>query len=178
MRHRRGQPAPHVQHHPTVLGVGLHGLDQQVMVDAVEEGPDVQIEHPVLTPTSSPGHRHCVQRRPAGPVPVGVGVEHRFHPGLQPGRDHGLGDPVRNSRHTQHPDLAVRLRDRHRTHRWREVGPRGHPIPDLVQVAPQIGLEVLQAHPVHPRRALVRLHPLIGLPHLPLGDLERLRLRQ
>ncbi len=48
-------------------------------------------------------------------------MELRLHLGLQPGRDHGLSDPVRDRRYPEHPDLAVRLRDRHSTHRWREV---------------------------------------------------------
>ena len=48
------------------------------------------------------------------------------------------------------------LRDLHRPHRGREVRPRRHPIPDLVQVVLQILLELRQRHLVHPRRTLVR----------------------
>ena len=66
------------------------------------------------------------------------------------------------------------LGDFHRAHRRREVGPRGHPIPDLEEVVPQIRLELLDPLPVHSRRALVRLDLLPCLPDRPLRDLERL----
>lgn len=39
-------------------------------------------------------------------------------------------------------------------------------------------LEPSQVDPIHPGRALVRLHPPVGLPHLLLRNLERLPFRQ
>ncbi len=97
---RGGQPPPHVQHHPAgfVAGVMFHRLEDQVPPHAVEELPDVQINHPVVLPAALPACRHRVQRAPRRPVPVGVRVEHRFHRALQPGCRHGLRDPVRDSR--------------------------------------------------------------------------------
>ena len=94
-----------------MIGVRLHRLDDQVPPHAVEELPDVQVDHPVALPAALPACRHRVQRRLAGPVPVGVRVEHRFHRLLQPGRGHGLRDPVRDSRHPEHAGpSAMRLR--------------------------------------------------------------------
>src|SRR6266511_6009158 len=72
----------------------------------------------------------------------------------------------------------MRLRDLHRLNRRRKVGPRRHPIPDLVQVALQIlFLERLQRLPVHPGRALIPFHLSPGVPHLHLRDVERLARR-
>ena len=89
--------------------------------------------------------------------------------------DHRLRDPVGHGRHAQDPRAAaVRLLDLYRTHRGREVAPRGHPVPDLVQVSPQILLELLDRDPVRTRRALVGLHLLIRLPDSPLRNAERL----
>src|ERR1041384_785350 len=68
----------------------------------------------------------------------------------------------------------MRLRDLNSPHRWREIRSRGHPIPDLVQVAPHIGLERLDRLPIHPRCAPVRFHLLPRLPDRPLRDIERL----
>ena len=68
----------------------------------------------------------------------------------------------------------MRLRDLHRTHRRREVRPRGQPIPDLVQVALQIGLDLRDRLPVHSRCALIRLDFLPRLPDRPLRNLKRL----
>jgi hypothetical protein len=42
------------------------------------------------------------------------------------------------------------------------------------QKIPQLHLERLNRAAVHPRCALVGLHSLVGLPHLPLGDHKRL----
>src|SRR5204863_9531006 len=59
-------------------------------------------------------------------------------------------------------------------HRRREVGARGEPVPDLVQVVLQIGLELRDRHHVHAGCALVRLDLLPRLPDSPLRDIERL----
>src|SRR5450759_1170839 len=138
------------------------------MVDAVEERLDVQSEHPVLLPTPLPGDRDRVQRGTPRAVAVGVGMEHRFHLRLQPCRYHRLGDPVRYRGHTQHPDPTVSLRNWHRAHRWREVGPRRHSVPDLVQIVLQVRLERLDGLPIHSRCTLVGLDFPIRLPYLSL----------
>jgi len=50
-------------------------------------------------------------------------VEHRFHRLLQPGRDHGLRDSVRDSWHPENPGTrSMRFRYFHRFHRGREIG--------------------------------------------------------
>src|SRR6266498_1620280 len=66
------------------------------------------------------------------------------------------------------------LGDLHRLDRGRKVGPRAHPIPDLVEVVRKIGLELLEILPVHPRRALVGLDPPPRLPDHRLRDRKRL----
>src|SRR5208337_799390 len=147
----------------------------QIPPHAVEELPDVQIDHPVVLPAALPARPRRVQLRPAGPVPVGVRLKHRFHRFLQPGRGHGLRDPVRDARHPEHAGpAAVRLRYLHRHHRRREVGPRGHPVPDPVQIVLQIRLERLDGLPVHPRCTLIPFHLEPGVPDLLLRDPERL----
>ena len=97
-----------------------------------------------MSPAAFPAFPDRVQRRPAGPVPVGVIMEFRFHDFLQPGRGHGLRDSVRDGRHAENPGpCAMRFRYFHRFHRRREVAARGHPVPDLIEITLQIGLEVL-----------------------------------
>src|SRR5207344_1069319 len=56
----------------------------------------------------------------------------------------------------------MRLRNLNRPHRRRKVDPRRHPIPDLVQIVPQIGLERL---PDEPLRYVKRLVLQIRLAH-------------
>src|ERR1035441_6127434 len=77
-----------------------------------------------------------------------------------------------------HPEqagpAAMRLGDLHRHHRGREVGPRGHPVPDPVEIVLQVLLERLDGLPVHPRCTLVPFHLDPGVPDLLLADLERL----
>jgi hypothetical protein len=101
-------------------------------------------------------------------------VEDLLHPLRQVTGHHRLRDPVSDGGHRQHPGATPALGDRHRFDvRW-EVCARGHPIPDLVQVVLQVLLERLDRHSVHPGRALVSSHLHPGVPHLLLGDVERL----
>ena len=102
-------------------------------------------------------------------------MEPRLHQRLQiHGRDR-LSDPVGDRGHAEHSDpAAMRLGDLHRPDRRRKVGPRAHPIPDPVEVVPQIGLELVQRLPVHSRGTLVGRNPPIRLPHHRLGNRKRL----
>src|SRR3954463_8607674 len=67
--------------------------------------------------------------------------------------------------------------DLHRPDLRRQVGPRAHSIPDLVEVVPQIGLELLQIHLVHSRRSMVGLDPPPRLADDRPGDRKRLLFR-
>src|SRR5258706_5667632 len=84
-------------------------------------------------------------------------MEDRFDLRLQPAGHHGLRDSVRDGGHAEDPRAAVCLRYFHRPHRWREVAPRRHPIPDLVKVVLQILLEVLDGTPSTPGAPLLAL---------------------
>src|SRR6266705_6496494 len=111
------------------------------MIHAVEEFLDVQINYPVLLPAASPTRPHRIQRGSPRPVTIGVGVEFWFHSFLQLHVYHRLRDSVRDGGHAEDPHPAMRFRYFHRPHRGREVTPRGHPIPYLVAIIPQIRLE-------------------------------------
>ena len=175
---RGGQPPLHIQQHPAGVGDRLDRLDHEVPRHLVEELLDVEIDHPVVLPAPLPTCRERLMGRLARPVAIGVRVEPMVRPFLQMHGHHRLRDPVRDRRHAQHSDpAAVRLGDLHRPDRGREVGPRAHPIPDLVEVALKIGLELLKILPVHSRRALVGLDPPPRLPDHQPGDRKRLALR-
>src|SRR6478752_1258993 len=103
-------------------------------------------------------------------------MKDRFDLFLQPPSYHCLSDPVAHGGHTEDSRAAaMRFRYLHRTHRRREIGPRRHPIPDLVQIALEIRLERRQVHTVNPWCTLVRLDLLVCLPDLPLRNLKRFR---
>ena len=61
------------------------------------------------------------------------------------------------------------LRYLDRPHRGRKVRPRAHPVPDLVQIVLQIGLELAQGLLVHSRGTLVGRHLPVRLPNICLG---------
>ena len=156
---------------PSGVGVCLHRLDDEVPGHAVEELLHVQIDDPVVFQQRCRHVSTASSADRSGPVAIGVRMKDRFHLCFQPGRHHRLGDPVRDRGHAEHPrPAAVRFRYLHRFDRRREVGARRHPIPDHVQVSPQIRLELRQTDPVHSRCTLVRLDLLVCLPHFPLRN--------
>ena len=56
--HRHGgfEPPLDVEQHPTLVAVVSDRPHEQIMGNAVEEGPDIEIEHPVLVPTTLASH--------------------------------------------------------------------------------------------------------------------------
>src|SRR5947207_7150312 len=68
------------------------------------------------------------------------------------------------------------LRYLHAPHRSREVAPRAHPVPQLVQVAPQLLFEQADADGVHARRPVIGPDLLPRLHDEALIDLKRLHL--
>src|SRR5664280_769583 len=169
------QPPLHIQPDPFQVGIRLHRLDDKVMGNFVEEPGDVTIQHPRVRETTCPAGLHRVQRGPSRPVTIRAGMELGFHHLLQLHGHHRLGHPVRDRRHPEHPDpITVQFRHRDGFHRRRKVAARGHPIPRHIQSVPQIGLELLDRAPIHPRPALVRPHFPERLYHRLLGDRKRL----
>src|SRR6476661_1084084 len=76
--HGRLQPALDVEQHPRAVRMTTNRREHQPPVDAVEEALDVEIEHPVVAPTALTSRAHGIDRRLAGPVAVGVGMEHQL----------------------------------------------------------------------------------------------------
>src|SRR5947209_5412452 len=72
------------------------------------------------------------------------------------------------------PPSALDLHTQHG--RWK-VRARGHPIPDLIEIALQVLLERRQRLAIHTRSSLVRLDPLIRIPNELLRNDIRLGLR-
>src|SRR5271169_5745793 len=68
----------------------------------------------------------------------------------------------------------MRFRYLYRLHRRWKIRPRGHPIPDLIQVSPQILLEALHRHAIHPGGPFIGLNPPVRLPHQLLRYRKRL----
>jgi hypothetical protein len=130
---------------------------------------------PSRPPSTAAGRR---RPRPARSAPAGSrrsrdGRPVRPPPGLPPPPPSAPPDPRQKAR----PGFscpAMGLRDFNRAHRRREVGAGGEPVPDLVQIVLQIGLELRDFHRVHAGCALVRLDFLPRLPDSPLRDIERL----
>src|SRR2546426_439632 len=81
--HRSLQPALDVEQHPPTVRMTTDCLEQQLPIDAVEVAPDIDIEHPVVAPTPLARRAHGIDCRAAGPVAIGVGMEHRLQTRLQ-----------------------------------------------------------------------------------------------
>ena len=98
-------------------------LEHQLPIDAVEEALDVEIENPVVAPAALASLAHGIDRRFAGPVAVGVGMEHRLQDRLQVATGDLLGDAVGNRWNAQRPRAAIRFRNIDPPHRRRKVAP-------------------------------------------------------
>ncbi len=104
-------------------------------------------------------------------------MKDRLHTGLQRHRGRCLRHPVGDRGHAEYSRAPRRLGYLHRHHRRRKVGPRRHPVPNLVKVVPQIGLELGQGLPVHPGGTLVGPYTPVRLPHQLLRYLKRFAFR-
>ena len=98
-------------------------LEQQLPIDAVEETPDIDVEHPIVAPAPLTRRAHGIDCRSAGPVTIGVGVEHRLQTWLQETTSDFLGDAIRYRRNAQRSRAAIRFRNFHPSHRRRKVAP-------------------------------------------------------
>src|SRR5262245_5293158 len=150
--------------------------EHQLPINAVEVGFYVEIEHPVIAPAALTSLVHGIDRRSAGPVAVGVRMKHRLQDRLQVATDDFLGAAIGDSWNAQRPRPAPWSRNIAPAHRRREVAPRGHAIPELVEVARKVGLELRNRLSIYSSRSLIGLHTFEGFPDFPFGDPERLYL--
>src|SRR6266516_4038018 len=111
-------------------------------------------------------------------IAVTVPVEDRLKPVFQQHRCRGLRHPVRRVGHPEnsHPQAMI-FRYLHRAHRPREVAPRRHPVPQLVEVSLFLAREHIDADGVHARRTPVGPDLLPRPIDQALIDLKRLHLR-
>ena len=116
--------------------------------------------------------------RAARTVAVAVRVEDRLQLLLQQHRCRRLRHPVGHIRHPEDAHaLPVILGYLHRPHRAREVAPRRHPVPQLVEVVPLPLLKPVDADGVHARSPVVGPDPLPRPKNQALVDLKRLHFR-
>src|SRR5262245_41112482 len=97
--------------------------EHQLPIDAVEIGFYVEIEHPVVPPAPLTSLAHGIDRRFAGPVAIGVSVEHRLQPRLQVATGNFLGDAVGDRWNTQRARTALCFRNFYSPHRRWKVAP-------------------------------------------------------
>ena len=113
-----------------------------------------------------------------GTVAVAVAVEDRLQFFLQQHRRRSLRHPVGRIGHPEQAHaFPMILRYLHAPHRPREVTPRGHPVPQLVEIVPQLPGEQADADRVHARRPVIGPDLLPRLHDEALVDLKRLHLR-
>src|SRR5580693_1932121 len=111
-------------------------------------------------------------------IPVAVPVEDRLQFLLQQHRRRSLRHPVARIGHAgQTHAFPMIFRYLHAPHRPREIAPRAHPVPQLVQIVLQLLLKQADADRVHARRPVVGPDLLPRLHDEALIDLKRLHLR-
>ena len=143
------------------------------MIEIVEQPPDIELHHPVLVPASASGDSDRLQRRFPRPVAIGIVVEKRVKPWLQPHLHRCLRDPVGYRRDAQHPHAPGLLRNRHSLYRRWHIAAGTHPIPKLVQVCSEPRLEPLGRLRVDPCGSLIGFDLQPGFPDQRLGNVVR-----
>src|SRR5262249_23174235 len=137
----------------------------------------INIEHPVLLPAPLAAHGQRVMSTAPRTITVAVAVENPLQPALQQHRRRSLRHPVRRGRHPEQAHTRPMIfRYLHAPHRPREIAPRGHPVPQLVEVVPPLLLEQANADRVHARRTFIGPDLLPRLIDEALADLKRLHL--
>ena len=99
-------------------------------------------------------------------------MELTFQDRLQFLLDHHLCHPIRYRWYSQGTISPVRLRNIYASDRLRMITARRHPIPDIVEIIPKIGLKLRDGLLINPGPSLIRLYPLPRLPNLALESLE------
>ena len=171
--HRRSQPTLDVEQDPGFLTVLAQSRHQEAVIEIVEQPSDVELHHPVLVPATASSDGDRLQRRFSRPIAIGVAMEDRIKPWLEPHLDRRLRDPVGYRRDAQHTHAPGLLRDRHCLYRRRNVAAGTHPIPKLVQVRCELRLESLDRLRVDPRGSLIGFHMQPGFPYQRLGNVVR-----
>src|SRR5437773_1360654 len=147
------------------------------MRNGVEKGADVDVQYPVVRPAPATACGQRVVGASPRTVAVAVPVENRLQLLLQQHRRRSLRHPVGRIGHPEQTHTCpMILRYLHAPHRSREVAPRAHPVPQLVQVAPQLLFEQADADGVHARRPVIGPDLLPRLHDEALIDLKRLHL--
>src|SRR5476649_2284245 len=117
------QPALDVEQHPRTVRMTTDDLEHQLPINAVEEALDVEIENPIVAPAALASLAHGINRRFAGPVAIGIGVEHRLQDRLQIATGDLLGNAVRDSWNPQRPRPTICLRNIDPQYRRRKIAP-------------------------------------------------------
>jgi len=144
------------------------------VIDVVEQTFDIKLKNPTVLPTPLSRDSNCVQRRFSRPVTVGVWKEYGLETWLNGLLDHHLRHAICHSGHTQNPLASSLFGNGDGEHRRRKVGPRTHPVPDLVEISLQVGFELFEGLPVRTRRTTVGFHRSKRFQHLLFIDSKRL----
>jgi len=110
-----GQPLGDQAQHAPIRNPVLKEAPHPIMVDRVEERPDIRVEHPVHPLPMEPNPQ-CVQRlmlAASGPEPIGEPEELGLVDGREDGHHRLLDDLVFQGGDAQRPLFAVRFVDVH-----------------------------------------------------------------
>jgi hypothetical protein len=172
--HRGLKPPCPLQEDPWTGRLLAERPQEQRLIKVVKASFAVEIPHPGQAPASLPGHAQGLMGRLPRAVALRVrgkhGLKHRFP---RPG-DYRLRKTIRHGRHSSQPLTPVTLGEGYRPHRRRTVPPRRQAMPELREVIRQRLRKVGARCRIDACRALVRLPPFLGVPHHPLGNIDRL----
>lgn len=93
------------------------------------------------------------------------GFEHEFH--------HSLGNTIRDSRNPERALTTAFLWNQNFLHGRRKVASRAHPIPNPVQVIPEVSLKQRDRFLIHASGTCISAHEPPGTPYQPFRNIKR-----
>jgi len=144
------------------------------VINIVEQTFDVELQNPIEPPAALTRHADGIECRFTRSIAIRIRQKDWIQIRLDELLHNHLSHAIGYSGHTQNPFTSRLLGYGDGTHRRRKVASRAHPIPELVEIALQVGFELLNGHLIHTGRTLIGFDRFVSLVHLLLGDIERL----
>jgi hypothetical protein len=142
----------------------LNRPHQQIMVNRVKEGPDIQVQHPVKAPAILPRTCDSIFGASTRSITKRIRMEYLLEPRFQDHFDRHLSSPVSDSRYSQGAWTTVTFRNHNLSYRFRVITSGAHSVPLFIEISAQLVLKYIDAFHINTWCAVVGCHAFPCIP--------------